>query len=435
MRKNIINMLIPVFLLAVFSFFGCTQPTEPNEIITPPETPPEHIPSTQILALSAIRGDNELCIGWTAEFSIEYEVWYGTENNTGSAVKWNGAITVSLPAIHSLCAIAGTVINGLDNLTNYYIWIKIKNENDFEGEVSETPQAPPETIPENFAYVSGGTVTGSHNYSMQVTVPADSIYMNAGKTLVKQGVFTEGRRITVEPFFMAKYETTRQLWYDVQIWAMQNGYSFQNRINAPNVLNKNMPISNINWRDAVVWCNAYSEMSSLEPVYYHGETVIRDSRNANSTVCDSAVMNKNKNGYRLPTELEREYAARGGDPGKADWMFLFSGSNNADDAAWHHGNSAYAINNTGTKNANCLGIYDLSGNVQEWGWDWMNYGIAVTPDTPVTGESYSSRFNQKPMAGGGVGSNITMSCAADRWGYITSYTNAYVGFRVMRKVE
>ena len=434
MSKKIIFIILPVFFLAVFLIIiflssGCTQqPKESEEIITPPEAPPAEIPSTQTLALSAIRGDGELCIGWTAKNGVEYEVWYGTNNKTENSAKWNGAVTVSLP-------VAGTVINGLNNSTQYYIWIKKKNGNDFEGGISETPQSPPSLIHENFAYVSGGTVTGSHSYSMQVTVPADSTYMNAGKTLVKQGVFTEGRKITIEPFFMAKHETTRQLWHTVQVWAEANGYSFQNKISAPNESNKNLPISNINWRDTIVWCNAYSEMAELEPVYYHDEIVIRDSRNANSTACDNAVMNKNKNGYRLPTEAEREYAARGGDPGKADWMFLFSGSDDANNTAWHHGNSAYTIKDVGIKNVNRLGIYDLSGNVQEWGWGWMNYGIVSDTDTPIDGELYSSRFNQIPMAGGGVGSNITMSCAADRWGYITNYRDAYVGFRVVQKVK
>jgi formylglycine-generating enzyme required for sulfatase activity len=170
----------------------------------------------------------------------------------------------------------------------------------------------------------------------------------------------------------------------------------------------------------------------MEPVYYYQETAIQDSRNANGTACDNAVMDKSKNGYRLPTEVEREYTARGGDPGKADWMYLYAGSNNADDVAWYHGNSPFTIRDVGQKNPNRLGIFDLSGNVQEWGWDWMHYGSAVTPDTPVDGENYSSRFNQKPMAGGGVGSNITLSCVADRWGYATSYRDGYVGFRVVR---
>ena len=256
MNKKTIAQIIPVFLLLifliiVFLFSGCTPPPDEHEEETPPA---EQIPETQILALSAISGDGELCIGWTAKDGVEYEVWYGTDNKTENSAKWNGIITVSLP-------VAGTVINGLNNSTQYYIWIKKKNENDFEGGISETPQAPPSLIYENFAYVSGGTVTGSHSYSIQVTVPADSTYMNAGKTLVKQGVFTEGRKIKIEPFFMAKHETTRQLWHDVQVWAEANGYSFQNKINAPNESNKNKPISNINWRDAIVWCNAYSEMA------------------------------------------------------------------------------------------------------------------------------------------------------------------------------
>ena len=146
-------------------------------------------------------------------------------------------------------------------------------------------------------------------------------------------------------------------------------------------------------------------------------------------------MDKTKNGYRLPTEVEREYAARGGNPGKAAWMYLYSGSDNPDEVAWHHGNSAYSVRNVGTKNSNSLGIYDLSGNAQEWCWDWMHYGLPVTPVTPVDGEAYSGYSRQKPMGGGGVGSNVTMSCVADRWSYATDYKDAYVGFRVMRKAD
>jgi formylglycine-generating enzyme required for sulfatase activity len=169
-------------------------------------------------------------------------------------------------------------------------------------------------------------------------------------------------------------------------------------------------------------------------VYYSsGNAVLRNSRN--SAACDGAVMDRSKNGFRLPTEAEREFAARGGDPGKDEWMFTYSGSDNADDVAWHHDNSPYQIREAGTKKPNRLGIFDLSGNVQEWGWDWMNYNIELTQFTPRDGESYSSRFNQKPIAGGGVGSNLTMSCVADRWGFNTSYTDPYVGFRLVRKAE
>ena len=295
-----------------------------------------------------------------------------------------------------------------------------------------TPEAPPDTIPVGFAYVPGGTVTGSAGYAMIVTIPPG--YMNAGNTISKPGVFVGDRTVSIDSFFMAKYETTRKLWYEVQLYAEENDYFFQNKIAAPSQAEEKKPVVGISWRDAVVWCNAYSEMDLLEPVYYYENNIVKDSRNPNAAACDSAVMDRSKNGYRLPTEVEREFAARGGDPREADWMFVYSGGN-TDDVVWHHGNSPFAIKDVGTKNANRLGIFDLSGNVQEWGWGWMNYNRPVRPDAPADGESYGSPYTQQPMAGGGVGSNATMSCVADRWGFITDYTDQYVGFRVIRNVN
>jgi formylglycine-generating enzyme required for sulfatase activity len=236
---------------------------------------------------------------------------------------------------------------------------------------------------------------------------------------------------------MAQYETTQELWYTVQTWALEHGYQFQNPKNSvPTGENKHKPVAGISWRDAVVWCNAYSEKDGKAPVYtYHGE-VIRDSRNANATACDNAVMDKTKTGFRLPTEAEREFAARGGNPGQADWMYVYAGSNTAGDVAWHYGNSPGAVMEGGKKTANRLGVFDLSGNVQEWCWDWMNWAVELTAATPPDGAAYrgTSPFaNQKAFNGGGVGSNPTMSCVAYRWGYAPDYTNNYVGFRVVRK--
>ena len=218
----------------------------------------------------------------------------------------------------------------------------------------------------------------------------------------------------------------------MQTWAGSKGYSFQHTIGDPSS-NPNIPVTGISWRDAVVWCNAYSEKEGLYPVYYSGGAVIRDSRDANAAAVDGAQMDKAKNGCRLPTEAEREYAARGGDPAKADWMYLYAGSDNADDAAWHYGNSKNTLRDVGGKAANRLGIFDLSGNAQEWGWDWMHYARDVTAATPVDGAAYSAQLNQKPMAGGGVGANPTMSCVAYRWGFTPNYSDKYVGFRVVRK--
>jgi formylglycine-generating enzyme required for sulfatase activity len=391
----------------------------------------EGTPLVQTPSPSVVQGNNELSVGWAAEEGVDYEVWYGTSSNSGDAAQSANGITRS-------GVTAGTTITGLGNGTVYYVWIKT-GDNGFGEKTAGTPEAPA-PVSGDFVYVPGGTVTGSSDYAFTVTVPNDSAYNNPGSTSIQRGVFVEDRRVTLDSFVMAKYETAQKLWYDVQDWALDNGYQFQNKkAKAPAEDDENKPVTGISWRDAIVWCNAYSEKDSKQPVYTYNGDALKDSRNANAAACDGAVMNKDKTGYRLPTEVEREFAARGGDPSQAGWMYTYAGSNNAGDVAWHHGNSAYTTQEAGKKIANPLGLYDLSGNAQEGCWDWMNWAVDVTADTPPAGgvhnEIVGGRHagNQKAFHGGGVGSNITYSCVAYRWGYSPDYTNTYVGFRVVRK--
>jgi formylglycine-generating enzyme required for sulfatase activity len=371
-------------------------------------------------------------VSWPAESGIDsWQVWHGASNDPEAATQWGADFTGT--------GILSATITGLSNGASYHVWLKAKAEGEpvvFGAGTAETPEAV-KSVEEGFRYVPGGTITGSDAYAFTITVPNDPAYNNPGSSSQQKGVFVEGRTVSIASFAMAKYETTQELWYDVQVWALASGYQFQNKKNAPTGTDKNKPVTGISWRDAVVWCNAYSQMAGKDPVYTYGGEVIKDSRNANAAACDGAVMNKNKDGFRLPTEAEREFAARGGDPGKADWMYMYAGSNTADEVAWHHGNSAYTTKDVGSKKTpNCLGIHDLSGNVQEWGWDWMNYAVNVTVETPGDGMAYSGTpplANQKPLNGGGVGSNITYSCVAHRWGYSPNYTDSYVGFRVVYK--
>ena len=390
-------------------------------------------PALSAPAASVVRGNGKLNLGWAAEAGLMYTVYYGTDDDPDYAAKWIGTISIK-------DVVAGTEITGLNNYVDYFFWITAKEdgaESNFGPVSSGKPEALPVSVEDGFVYVPGGTVIGSDRYSMDVTVPNGSGYINSGKTLTKKGVFVENRKVSFDSYYMAKHETTQELWYTVQDWAEKkenNTYKFQNRKNAPGEADKNKPVAGISWRDAMIWCNAYSEKKGLEPVYYYNGLVVRDSRDANASACDGVVMNKNNNGYRLPTEVEKEFAARGGDPGKADWMFTYAGSNDKNDV-WHHGNSPYTIRIVGTKISNRLGIYDLSGNVQEWGWDWMYYFVPLNSATALDGENYGGRFTQKSMSGGGVGSNITLSCVADRWSYIPSYTDNYIGFRVIQAVQ
>jgi len=117
----------------------------------------------------------------------------------------------------------------------------------------------------------------------------------------------------------------------------------------------------VSWLEAVKFCNALSELEGLTPAYrISGDTV---------------TWNREAAGYRLPTESEWEFAARGGG------SHLYSGSNDLDTVGWYGSNSGMTTHDVGGKQANAFGLYDMSGNVWEWVWDWYGgYPSGTEPD-------------------------------------------------------
>jgi len=252
-----------------------------------------------------------------------------------------------------------------------------------------------------------------------VEIPAASI---AETESLSSDVFVSGRKLEIASFYISDHVVTRGEYKAIMgidpSTARANDKDGNELTGDDNV--KNNPVNYISWYDALVYCNTRSIKEGLTPCYkIDGKTDPGEwgaVPTENNSTWDAATCDFKADGYRLPTEAEWEWAARGGE------SYTYAGSNDVDDVAWYGKNGTRDVK---TKKANAYGLYDMSGNVWEWCWDWKG---SISSDTPDEGPASGSYRCQR---GGSWCDSANYTQVDSRYGYDPSFRYYTYGFRVV----
>ena len=263
------------------------------------------------------------------------------------------------------------------------------------------PQQPIEQKPSVASAASPTTMSTSSNMVVSsesgrvITIPVKK-RINIEMVKVEAGSFDMGatpeienpyeiekpmHRVTLtNDYYIGKYEVTQALW---QAMMGSNPSRFKGN---------NLPVENVSWNDCQDFVSKLNVMTGKK--------------------------------FRLPTEAEWEYAAKGGKKGRG---YQYSGSNTLGDVAWYGKNSGHKTHAVGAKQPNELGIYDMTGNVFEWCQDWYDSYSSSPQTNPIGAASGSYRV----IRGGSWGSSAGNCRSSYRFHHTPDYRDGYLGLRLV----
>jgi len=378
---------------------------------------------TKSLTINSVTLAGGAAGNYTVTTPVTVDVTGGITKATPTGITWPTSATVTLGQPLSTATFVGGVGDGTFAFNNpTYEPAEMENGTAFAA--TFTPTNP------NYSTLTGSIVVTVQSGEMVSLRGIALVWVEAGSFQMGQngdgstGNVTPVHKVTLtQGFWIGKYEVTQEQFQAVMETNPSYFHGGTGREPADGETQNKRPVETVTWYDAVEFCNKLSEMEGLEQVYtISGRTPETGYPITSATV----TADWSKNGYRLPTEAQWEYAAKGGQSANNPPK-IYSGSDTVDDVAWYTTNSGSKTHEVGKKAANELGLYDMSGNVFEWCWDlYGNYSNAdqINPQ----GAGFSDRVER----GGSWKDSATRARSVYRYDISPGGRGYELGFRLLR---